>query len=101
MDKAMYDGLVNSLQEAIAYTQGKKVGKAHRVEIPATLDVKAIRKKLKLSRDGFSREFGVSVKTLQHWEQGSRKPRGPARVLLLLLQRAPKEISNILHQQAF
>lgn len=92
------NNLIAGMQEAISYMRGEVHLKTHQVEIPDEIDVKAIRERLKLSRSAFSREFGVSPRTLQHWEQGSRKPHGPARVLLLLLQRAPEVISGILHQ---
>ena len=60
------------------------------------IDVKSIREELNLSRQEFADSFGFSARTLQHWEQGDRNPHGPARVLLLLLQREPKIIAKIL-----
>jgi putative transcriptional regulator len=42
-----------------------------------------------LSQQEFSRRIGVSTGTLRNWEQGRRKPEGPARVLLALLARNP------------
>ena len=68
----------------------------HKVEIPDEIDVKSIREELNLSRQEFADSFGFSARTLQHWEQGDRNPHGPARVLLLLLQREPKIIAKIL-----
>ena len=93
------DALINSLHEALAYTQGKGTAKTHHIEIPHDINVKAIRKRLHLSRTAFSHEFGMSARTLQHWEQGDRQPQGSARILLLLLQKAPEVISNILHSR--
>ena len=46
----------------------------------------------------FAESFGFSARTLQHWEQGDRSPHGPARVLLLLLQREPIVIAKILRK---
>jgi putative transcriptional regulator len=89
--------IIASLEEAVGYMRGKKTRVAvHKVKIPDKIDVKAIRKKLKLSRQEFSDRFGFSSRTLQHWEQGDRHPQGPARVLLLLLQREPATIEGIL-----
>jgi putative transcriptional regulator len=51
--------------------------------------VGATRRKLGLSQDGFARLLGISVRTLQHWEQGRRKPVGAARVLLRIAARHP------------
>ena len=44
-----------------------------------------MRKAMGLSQRVFVRLVGVSVKTLQNWEQGRRQPSGPAAVLLTVL----------------
>ena len=46
------------------------------------LDIKAIRQQLNKSQSEFALMIGVSVTTLQNWEQGRRHPEGPARALL-------------------
>lgn len=52
--------------------------------------VAEIRAKSGLSQGDFSGLLGVSVRTLQEWEQGRRVPSGPARMLLLIAHRNPK-----------
>jgi putative transcriptional regulator len=47
--------------------------------------VTAIRDAMGLSQRGFAKLVGVSVKTLQNWEQGRRQPSGPAVALLKVL----------------
>jgi putative transcriptional regulator len=49
-----------------------------------------IRAKVGLSQSEFARLLGVSVRTLQEWEQGRRAPSGPARTLLAIAARNPK-----------
>lgn len=89
--------ILEGLNESIKHIRGKKTGaRAHKVEIPDNINVKNIRKKLKLTRQEFADCYGFSTRTLQHWEQGNRHPHGPARILLLLLQREPQVIQNIL-----
>jgi putative transcriptional regulator len=79
--------------------RGKKTrAVTHKVEIPESIDVRAIRQHLHLSRQVFADRFGFSARTLQHWEQGHRRPHGAARILLLLLQRDPETIENLLNQ---
>ncbi|MDP3770124.1 MAG: helix-turn-helix domain-containing protein [bacterium] len=91
------DEIIQGMTEAIEYIRGNETGAiVHKVEIPDEIDVKSIREKLNLSRQEFADSFGFSARTLQHWEQGDRNPHGPARVLLLLLQREPKIIAKIL-----
>ena len=63
-------------------------GVRHAVELPD--DAKAIREKTGLSQSAFAGVLGVSVRTLQEWEQGRRKPQGPARALLAIASRCPE-----------
>jgi putative transcriptional regulator len=60
-----------------------------RVRPPARVDVKAIRRRLGLSQAAFAGRFGFSLASVRNWEQGHRRPEGPARVLLRLIQREP------------
>jgi putative transcriptional regulator len=52
----------------------------------------AMRKTMGLSQRIFARLVGVSVKTLQNWEQGRRQPSGPAVVLLTVLVADPDAV---------
>jgi len=59
-----------------------------RVDIPAALDVRAIRLAsgaIGATQQVFAQAIGVPVRTLRNWEQRRRKPTGPARVLLALI----------------
>lgn len=51
--------------------------------------VAATRQRLGLSQTGFAEMLGISVRTLHHWEQGTRVPSGAARVLLRVAERHP------------
>jgi len=52
-------------------------------------DVASIRERTGLSQSRFAALLGVSVRTLQDWEQGRRAPSGAARTLLLVADRNP------------
>lgn len=54
--------------------------------------IPAIRRRTGLSQAEFARLLGVSVRTLQEWEQGRRLPSGPARTLLAIAYRNPKAL---------
>lgn len=45
-----------------------------------------------LSQAEFARLLGVSVRTLQEWEQGRRVPSGPARTLLAIAHKNPRAL---------
>jgi putative transcriptional regulator len=51
-----------------------------------------IRGRTGLSQTDFARLLGVSVRTLQEWEQGRRAPSGPARTLLAIARKNPKAL---------
>jgi len=89
--------LIQGMHEAIDIAKGKKKPAViHKVRIPENIDVRTIRDHLKLSRTEFAAQFGFSPRTLQHWEQGDRRPQGAARILLLLLQRDSETIKSLL-----
>jgi putative transcriptional regulator len=48
-----------------------------------------VRRKVGLSQVAFANRIGVPVDTVRNWEQGKRLPRGPARALLRIIDRAP------------
>lgn len=82
----MSDGLADAIQHA----KGEKTKVVEHK--PERIDVKAIREKTGMSQQKFCATFGISIGTLRHWEQGLRTPRGPARVLLKVVQHNPKAI---------
>jgi putative transcriptional regulator len=90
------DSIRRGLQEAVAYAKGEADRNAFRVHVPEQIDVKAIRTKLGMTQDEFASQFGFSVNTLRHWEQGARRPEGPTRAYLLVIERAPKAVQKAL-----
>jgi len=48
-----------------------------------------VRAATRLTQADFAARLGVPVETVRNWEQGKRAPRGPARALLKLIERAP------------
>jgi putative transcriptional regulator len=62
------------------------------IEVP---DVAEIREKVGLSQSRFATLLGVSVRTLQDWEQGRRAPSGAARTLLLVADRNPRALLEV------
>ena len=61
---------------------------------PTAPDVRAIRRKLRLSQAQFAKRFGFSVRTIQEWEQGRALPDRPARILLRVIARSPKTVAR-------
>lgn len=70
-----------------------KQGKTGRVlNVPPVAE---IRQKTGLSQSKFASLLGVSVRTLQDWEQGRRVPSGAARTLLLIAHRNPMALLEV------
>ena len=89
-----FDKIMQGLSEAEAYLDGERRGfVAHEIVIPEP-DVRAIRECTGQSQAAFARSIGVAVATLRNWEQGRRRPQGPARVLLALLAEQPEIIQE-------
>jgi putative transcriptional regulator len=61
---------------------------------PTAPEIRAIRRKLRLSQAQFAKRFGFSVRTIQEWEQGRALPDGPARILLRVIARSPKTVAG-------
>lgn len=87
--------LCESIREAGEIKQGKR--EPSRVFEHAQPEPKAIRERLGLSQSRFAAIIGVSVRTLQNWEQGHRKPEGPAKALLRVVDRDPEAVLHALH----
>ena len=61
-----------------------------------SVDIKAVRKRLRCSQAEFALMIGVSVATLQNWEQGRRRSEGPARALLKVAAENPEAVEKAL-----
>lgn len=61
-------------------------------------DLVELRKSLGLSQAAFAQTYGLSVRTVQDWEQGRKTPDRPARVLVSLIARAPQQVASLLHR---
>ncbi len=90
------ESLMGALGEALAHARGEKTGAVvHEIEVPL-VDVAAIRASTGLSQSAFARSIGVAKGTLLNWEQGRRRPTGPAQVLLAMIARKPSLVTELL-----
>jgi putative transcriptional regulator len=89
MKKELFDELLQSVNEAVAVERGT-AKPSREFEVNPANDVLRLRTKLGLPQTKFARLLGISEDTLQNWEQGRRKPAGPAKVLLKIAARHPK-----------
>ena len=80
--------ILDGLQEIKAYKAGIIELRTRVLKEPSSPQV--IRQKLNLSQTAFAGLMGVSLRTIQDWEQGRRKPSGPAKSLLRIAEQHPE-----------
>ncbi len=80
--------ILQGIQEIKAHNSGKLNLRTRVLKPPAS--AKKIRAGLGLSQVAFAGLMGVSLRTVQDWEQGRRKPSGPAKSLLRIAQQHPR-----------
>ncbi|MGC2662159.1 MAG: helix-turn-helix domain-containing protein [Bryobacteraceae bacterium] len=85
--------LIEGMKLVLAHLRGK-------VELeqvwPKPIDVKAIRKRVKMSQAEFARAYGISNRALQEWEQGGRQPDSAARAYLTVIAKEPAMVRRAL-----
>ena len=90
MDDELFQELVQSVREVKAILRGKKEpARKFTFEVP---NVRQVREDFGLTQENFAALIGVSVRTLQNWEQGRRRPEGPARALLIVAEKFPEAV---------
>lgn len=97
MKKELFEELLASVKQGAAIMKGK-MRSLRSIEFPES-EVHKIREQYGLSQDKFASLMGISVATLRNWEQGRRKPEGPARVLLRVAAAHPEAILDITRHQ--
>ncbi|AFM26224.1 NadS family protein [Desulfomonile tiedjei] len=83
MRKELFEDLFDSVQEGVSILKGEK--EPSRTFVLNVPDIKELREKKKMSQAELASLIGISVKTLQNWEQRRRVPRGPAVRLLQII----------------
>ncbi len=86
--------LVSSIRQAGRIKRDEETA-SRQFEFEAA-DIREIRKSLGLSQTEFAFLIGISVGTLQNWEQGRRCPEGPARALLRIAATHPEVVLEAL-----
>src|SRR4030066_67861 len=93
MKKKLFEELLESVKQGGSIMRGA-TKPSRTFEFPES-EVRKIREQYGLSQDRFASLIGISVATLRNWEQGRRKPEGPARVLLRIAAEHPEAILDI------
>lgn len=100
MSKKVHEQIAEGLRDAIAFARGDADQSAYRVHIPAEIDTRPIRAKLKLTQKQFAQRYHLPLATLRDWEQGRRVPDAPARALIAAIREEPEAVRRALARSA-
>lgn len=98
MSKKAFDKIAAGLNEALEVARGN--AKPSKLHVPPEINVRGIRQKLDLSQDDFAAEFGFTINQIRDWEQGRTRPQGGARAYLMIIEKNPKLVLEILRDVA-
>ncbi len=90
--KSMGAELIESIEEALIRPKSVKT-------VRQGVDIKKVRKSLKMTQKGFADTFGFGLETVRKWEQGVNSPDRSVVSYLLCIQKAPKVISQLLEPE--
>jgi DNA-binding transcriptional regulator YiaG len=96
MKKEMFEELLGSVREAGSIL--RRQNKPLRRTVLSSSGIRAIREGTNLSQSEFAGLIGVSIKTLQNWEQDRRRPTGPAAALLRIIAHEPRLAMKAIHR---
>ena len=87
-ERTMGTDILDGIREIKVFKRGQGAVRTHTLKRPAP--PQKIRANLRLSQSAFAAMMGVSVRTVQDWEQGRRQPSGPAEALLRIAEQHPE-----------
>lgn len=93
MEETLFNKLMESLHQHDAFLDGK--ADPARVTFLDEPDPRAIRRGLGLTQKAFAALVGISIATLQGWEQGRRRPQGAERQLLRIAVKHPEVLLDL------
>ncbi|MGB6068391.1 MAG: helix-turn-helix domain-containing protein [Desulfomonilaceae bacterium] len=100
MKAERFEKMMEGIKWGADYLKGQaEPSRRHEVSVKVP-DVKGIRGKLKVSQGEFASMLGISVRTIQNWEQKRRIPEGPARILLEVAASYPDMLREVSQRMA-
>ncbi len=94
----LFEEMAQGTADARAWMEGERKG--FKATLPDAVDVRGLRKRLRLSQERFADSFGLSVDAVRHWESGRRQPEAAARALLTVIAADPEFVMRSLSKTA-
>ena len=96
MSKTAYEKIKAGLEDAIAIARGEADPATYVVHTPEEIDVRAIRRRRRLTQQAFAARYGFSLARLRDWEQGRSRPDSAVRAYLRVIEREPEAVERAL-----
>ena len=90
--KSAFDKIAAGLDDAIAFAKGDE----RRAEIVRPVDIKALRKRRRMTQSEFSKAYRLPVGTVRDWEQHRREPDTGSKIYLAMIEADPEGVQRIL-----
>lgn len=88
--------LIKAAKEARAYARGDADLSEYEIHVPASIDVKSIRKDLGLTQKAFAARYGFTVSAIRDYEQRRSNPEGHTRAYLLVIKKETEAVERAL-----
>ncbi len=88
--------LIAAAKEGIAIARGEADPKTYKVSVPASVDVKAVRRRLRLTQEEFAIRYNLTIARVRDWEQGRSVPDSAARAYLTVIEKEPEAVKRAL-----
>jgi putative transcriptional regulator len=85
--------ILEGIREIKAYKEGKINLRTREIKAPTSPET--IRAQMNLSQAAFAGLIGVSLRTIQDWEEGKREPSGPSKTLLRIAEQHPEVLREL------
>ena len=96
MEDKLFEQLIESASQAAEIVRGERAP-SRTYEVTSDI-IREIRESIGLSQEKFAGLIHISVGTLRNWEQGRRRPVGPAAALLTAIRNDPERVVAALNQ---
>ena len=88
--------LIRSAKEARTIARGAADPRSFKIHVPPTVDVRAVRKRMKLTQEEFALRYRLTLARVRDWEQGRSTPDITARAYLTIIEREPQAVERAL-----
>jgi putative transcriptional regulator len=92
----LFNDLMQAANETLAFVKGEADAHAFRIFVPEKIDVKAVRKELRLTQGEFADCFGFTTARVRDWEQERSAPDPAIRAYLKVICHSPDKVMSIL-----